>query len=86
MAKEIQDKENTTWSLIEAYAGLKSDSDDDAPNPAAKVKGNDDKVYVIATPSGGAQTVRLELPTDWETSLSDQQIFDEIKNHQQTDD
>lgn len=84
MPREIQDDENTVWSLAEAYAGLKSDADSAEPNPAARVKGEDDKVYVIATPSGGAQTVRLELPTDWEESLSDEQILDEIKQHQQS--
>ncbi len=81
--KEIQDSENTTWSCVEAYAGLKTDSDD-APNEAARVKGADDKVYVVATPSGGAQTVRLELPTNWENEFSDEQLLDEIKKQQQS--
>lgn len=81
MPKEIQDNENTTWTLVEAYAGLKSD-DDNEPNEAARIKGTD-KLRVVATPSGGAQTVRLELPDDWENSLSDEQLLDEIRKEQQ---
>ena len=81
--REIQDSENTTWSCVEAYAGLKTESDD-KPNEAARVKGAGDKVHVVATPSGGAQTVRLELPTAWEDDLSNEQLLDEIRKAQQT--
>lgn len=81
MSKEIQDNENTVWTLAEAYAGLKSE-DDNEPNEAARIKGTD-KVRVVATPSGGAQTVRLELPVDWENNFSDEQLLDEIRKGQQ---
>lgn len=80
--REVQDSENTVWSCVEAYAGLKSESDDSI-NEAARVKGASDKIHVVATPSGGAQTVRLELPTAWETDWSDEQLLDEIKKAQQ---
>lgn len=80
MPREIQDSENTTWSCVEVYAGLKTESDD-KPNEAAKVAGEKDKVYVVATPSGGAQTVRLQLASDWENVLSDEDLLREIESN-----
>lgn len=80
--REVQDSENTVWSCVEAYAGLKTETDDEV-NQAALVKGTDDKLHVVATPSGGAQTVRLELPLNWETEISDEQLLDEIRKQQQ---
>ena len=80
MPREIKDEE-TEWSLVQAYAGLKQESDETS-DEAAKVKGADDLVYVVATPSGGAQTVRLKLKSGWEESLSDDELLGEIKSQQ----
>ena len=67
MAREVTDGEGTTWSCVEAYAGLSEDGKSDA----ARVEGTD-RYRVIATPSGGAQTVELELPAGWDEEMSDE--------------
>lgn len=76
MPREIQDGEGTTWSCIQAYAGLSNNSE---KREAARVEGKSDLVEVVCTPSGGAQTVRLKLASDWENKLSDEELLSEIK-------
>ena len=76
MPREIQDSENTIWSCVEAYAGLNQDAEN---KEAARVDGSKDLVTVVCTPRGGAQTVRLELKSDWETELSDEDLISEIE-------
>lgn len=79
MPREISEN-GITWSLAQAYAGLEENSEE--ARDAAKVKGSEDLVHVVATPSGGEQTVRLQLKTDWEKSLSDDELLKEIKSEQ----
>ena len=76
MPREIQDGEGTTWSCIQAYAGL---SNNPEKQEAAQIEGSADLVEVVCTPSGGAQTVRLQLPSDWENKLSDEELVSEIE-------
>ena len=76
MPREIQDGEGTTWSCIQAYAGLSNNAE---KREAARVEGAPDLVEVVCTPSGGAQTVRLKLAGDWENKLSDEELLSEIK-------
>lgn len=80
MAREVHDGE-TVWSLAQAYAGLE-DKATEEKSDAAQVEGKDDSVYVVATPNGGAQSIRLELKTSWEESLSDEDLLSEIKTQQ----
>ena len=61
MPREIQGN-HTIWSLSQAYAGLE-ELHSTRPD-AAQENG---LVWVVATPSGGAQSVRLHLPLDWES-------------------
>ena len=75
MPREVRDAEGTAWSCVQAYAGLSSDPEKDA---AARVDGAPDRYHVVCTPSGGAQSVRLELPGEWEESLSDEELLGEI--------
>ena len=79
MPREINDTE-ATWSLVQAYAGLKGDNEE--KSDAAQVEGTNDLVHVVATPSGGTQTVRLQLKSDWEKELSDEELLEEIKSQQ----
>lgn len=65
--REVTDADGVTWSCTPAYAGLASDG---AMPEAARVEGTD-RYAVVCTPSGGAQTVRLEVPADWETAMDD---------------
>ena len=76
MPREVQDGEGTTWSCIQAYAGLSNDAE---KREAALIEGAPNLVEVVCTPSGGAQTVRLQLASDWENKLSDEELLNEIK-------
>lgn len=73
MPREVTDSEGTTWSCVEAYAGLSEDGKSDA----AKIEGTD-RYRVVATPTGGAQSVTLELPAGWAEDLSDEDIVHAI--------
>ncbi|HEX5869797.1 MAG TPA: hypothetical protein VFY65_05270 [Longimicrobium sp.] len=74
MPREVTDGEGTTWSCVEAYAGLAEDGTSDA----ARVEGTD-RYRVVCTPSGGAQTVELELPGGWTESMPDEELVREIE-------
>ncbi|GLC25718.1 hypothetical protein [Roseisolibacter agri] len=70
--REVTDDEGTTWSCVQAFAGL---SDDDAAREAAeRAAEGDGKLAVVCTPRGGAQSVRVELPPDW-ASLPDERLL-----------
>ena len=51
---------------------------------AAQVKGQEDIYWVVGTPSGGAESQRLKLHGEWETSYSysDQMLLKEIQAQQ----
>lgn len=76
MQREITDSEGITWTCIQAFTGL---SDQPENQEAAQVKGQEDTYWVVCTPSGGSQSVRLKLSGDWETAYSDEALLDEIK-------
>ena len=77
MVRKISDGEGIIWSCVQAYAGLEKKSEESVE--AAPVEAESDKVYVVCTPSGKEQSVRLELETDWENALSDEDLLQEIK-------
>ena len=54
--RTVRDADDTEWTLAQALVGT-----DDEREDAAR----DGTVPVVATPSGGAQSVRLELAPDW---------------------
>lgn len=76
MPREVTDREGVTWACVQAYDGLtqKGENED-----AARVEGGGDLFHVVCTPSGGAQTVRLQLRGDWEESLGDEELLREIE-------
>jgi hypothetical protein len=74
MPREVTDGAGTTWSCVEAYAGL----DDGGKGGAARVEGTD-RYRVVCTPGGGAQSVSLELPGGWDEGLSDEELLREIE-------
>jgi hypothetical protein len=76
MPREVTDAEGTTWTCIQAYAGLSNDAEKRA---AAQVDGAGGRYEVVCTPSGGTQTVRLALEADWEAGLSDEQLLGAIR-------
>ncbi|MGY2130885.1 hypothetical protein ACW9KT_01565 [Hymenobacter sp. HD11105] len=69
--REITAQDNTTWTCVQAYAGLDSKTAEQATKLA---EAEDGTVTVVCTPSGGAQTVRLELNKDWMDNLSDEEL------------
>jgi hypothetical protein len=71
MPREVTDDE-TTWSCVQAFAGL---GDSPAAQKAAeRVAEGEGKVAVVATPSGGAQSVRMELDPGWADEMSDEAL------------
>lgn len=72
MERELTDRDNTTWSCVQAFSGLGDSAA--ATAAAARMADGDGQVAVVATPRGGAQSVRLELPRGWDTSMSDDDL------------
>ena len=68
----MQDDENVRWVCAQALAGVGSSVEDEA---AAQVESDDGTVPVVCTPSGGAQTVRLEVASGWEERMSDDELL-----------
>jgi hypothetical protein len=66
--REVQDADNTTWTCVQALSGL---SEEAAAEAAEKIQSAEGTVPVVCTPSGGEQSVRLDLPSDWEEMSDD---------------
>lgn len=79
--REVTDQQNTTWTCVQAYGGLTGKAAEKAADIAET---NDGKMPVVCTPSGGAQTVRLELDKEWVTALSDDELIQAITNKANT--
>ncbi len=77
MPRDVADADGVTWSCIQAFAGL---SDAPATMDAARVEGSADRLHVVCTPSGGARSVRIELPEGWEGNLPDSVIRAAIRS------
>ena len=78
--REVTDKENTTWTCVQAYGGIEGKAGEKAAAIAETEAGT---VPVVCTPSGGAQTVRLELTKDWFDNLADEDLAAAITAGQQ---
>ena len=78
MPREIEDTNGMRWSCAQAYAGLGDATLDD---DAARVDGTD-RYRVVCTPSGGSQSVELELTGGWDEALSDEELLREIRSRQ----
>jgi hypothetical protein len=76
MPREVTDPDGITWTCIQAFAGLGNDPEKEE---AARVDGEADAFQVVCTPSGGAQSVRIELPGDWEQKAPDEELVDMIR-------
>ncbi len=77
MQREVTDGEGVRWACVQAYAGLSGGGGNEE---AARVEGAGDLLEVVCTPSGGAQTVRLELEGGWEEGLSDEELLGRIES------
>lgn len=74
MPRDVTDADGTVWSCAQAYASLTDGgaaAESRAQAAAERAAERPGHVAVVCTPSGGAQSVRVELPTDWEDQLPD---------------
>ena len=74
--REVTAPDKTQWTCVQAYAALDSTAADKAATLSETAAGD---VPVVCTPSGGAQTVRLELGKDWLENLSDEELTQAIQ-------
>ena len=74
--RQITDGDQITWTCVQAYAGLGESAAADVVEQRRAAEGRG--VPVVCTPSGGAQSVRLELARDWMETLTDDEILTQI--------
>ena len=72
--REVTDSENTKWTCVQVYSGMNGDKAEKATAISESEEGN---VSVVCTPTGGSQSIRLELDKDW-TELSDEELLRKI--------
>ena len=73
--REVTDSDNVRWTCVQAYSGL----DGKVSEKTSELSQNDEgEVPVVCTPSGGAQSVRLQLSKEWE-SLPDEELVAAIE-------
>jgi Na+-translocating ferredoxin:NAD+ oxidoreductase RnfC subunit len=73
--REVVDEDNTRWTCVQAYSGV----DGDVSEKIEEKSATDDGLFpVVCTPSGGAQSVRVNLPKDWE-DMSDEDLVRRIQ-------
>jgi hypothetical protein len=82
MSRDVTDADGTTWTCIQAFAGLGADAD---KTEAARVVGAPDHIHVVCTPSGGAKSARVQLPEAWERELSDEELLQIIRTRFEQD-
>jgi hypothetical protein len=66
--REVQDGDDVRWTCVQAMGGLGGAAAEIAADRLESERGT---VPVVCTPSGGAQSVRVELPRDWMESVDD---------------
>jgi hypothetical protein len=76
--REIQDKNGTTWQCVQAFAGVETKTTHKAVEHS---ENKDGTVTVICTPSGGAQTVRLQLPANWNDQMENEELAEAISHN-----
>jgi hypothetical protein len=73
--REVQDAESVRWVCVQALAGVSGAA---AEAAADRLESDAGTVPVVCTPSGGAQSVHVELPRGWEESASDDDVLGAI--------
>lgn len=80
MQREVTDEEGIKWVCVQAYEGLTGKEEN---RKFSQVEGEENLFQVVCTPSGAAQTVRLQLAGEWEHRCSDEELLREIKARQE---
>lgn len=73
--REVTDKDNVVWTCVQAYSTLSGKAAEKAAELAESENG---QVTVVCTPTGGAQTVRLQLNKNWIEQVSDEDLLKAI--------
>lgn len=68
--RDVTDSDGLSWACVQAYAGL----GEGAAAEIAADRADGDTVTVVCTPTGAAQTVRLDLVADWSEALDDEAL------------
>ncbi|HEX8298894.1 MAG TPA: hypothetical protein VF594_06995 [Rubricoccaceae bacterium] len=68
--RDVTDPDGLSWACVQAYAGL----GEGAAADTAAEHADGETVTVVCTPTGAAQTVRLDLAPDWAEALSDDDL------------
>ena len=63
---------------LDLRPGVRRISEASASAAARKIESKRGTLPVVCTPSGGEQSVRIELPRGWAESLSDEELLREI--------
>jgi hypothetical protein len=66
--REVQDGDDVRWTCVQAMGGLDGAA---AELVADRLESERGTLPVVCTPSGGARSVRVELPRDWIESVDD---------------
>lgn len=74
--REVTDNEGTKWTCVQAFAGLEGKAGEKATELSESAEGN---VDVVCTPSGGAQSVRLQLNAKWMEEVPDEELIAAIE-------
>ncbi|MFD3000895.1 hypothetical protein ACFS7Z_11020 [Pontibacter toksunensis] len=80
--REVTDKNNTTWTCVQAYGGLAKEASEKA---AALAENDNGTIPVVCTPGGGAKSVRLALAKNWLEGTPDETLLAEIEAVQEQD-
>lgn len=73
--REVQTQDNVIWTCVEALSGVESKTAEQARTTIQEKNGT---VPVVCTPNGGEQSIRLQLPPQWQDSCSDDELIDAI--------
>ena len=66
--REVRDEDDVRWTCVQALGGLGGAA---AELAADRLESEEGTVPVVCTPSGGAQSVRVELPRGWMERVDD---------------
>ena len=76
MTREVTDGDGTAWNCVQAFAGLGDGAAKARAEALAdRAKDAGGRVHVVCTPSGGARSVRVELPEAWEDEVANNQLL-----------